>query len=617
MDSEQRRKRKRLGRPYTQAQFCSVRSLVVCLSFFVFLLFLSSDRFPVSPTSFRPTLSSSPTFTLFYSAASNSILDSFGTRRQRVSRVEERILFPDHVLLLVAGSRIRQPALLDCVYYISSNGSGELNGDGKAGFVVRPTLSPDGYDKFRSIVRCPLPPANCSAAVDLRRRGDSANEYWPSSPVNRLVHLWDKVVYEVALDGDTVVVFVKGLNLRPHRKSDPSQFRCRFGLKKGDTDEGYVLTTPAMTAAQEVVRCPLPRSVQINPEKAKGIRVTIGHASRNKNSPHHSLPSAARIYSSKSRVQIKKRRNQWKKKKHELCVCTMVWNQAPALREWIMYHAWLGVERWFIYDNNSDDGIEEVVQELDLEGYNVSRQSWPWIKTQEAGFSHCALKAREECNWVGFFDVDEFFYLPNTFRHPQGPGFPGQNSLGELVANFSSSTSIAEIRTTCHSFGPSGLSSPPQKGVTVGYTCRLQSPERHKSVVRPELLDVTLLNVVHHFRLREGYKYLNVPENIALINHYKYQVWGNFRAKFYRRVATYVVDWQEDQNKGSKDRAPGLGTAPIEPPNWKRQFCEVWDTGLRDFVLAYFADPATGSLPWEERSSSSVTNSKQGVLPAR
>ncbi|XP_030498749.2 glycosyltransferase family 92 protein RCOM_0530710 [Cannabis sativa] len=623
MDSEQRRKRKRLGKPYLPPKFCSVRSLVVCLSFFVFLLFLSSDRFPLSPTSFRPALSSSPTFTLFYSAASNSILDSFGTRRQqRVSRVEERILFPDHVLLLVAGARLRQPALLDCVYYISStNGSRELIDEGRAGLVVRPALSTDGYDEFRSIVRCPHPPANYSAAVDLRRRGDSVNEYWPSSPIKRVVHSWDKVVYEAVLDRDTVVVFVKGLNLRPHRKSDPTQLRCRFGLKRGETDEGFVLTTPAITAAQEVVRCPLPRSIQINPEKAKGIRVTIGYTSRNQKYPRrNALPSAARINSSKSRVQINRRRNELKKKKkkHELCVCTMVWNQAPALREWIMYHAWLGIEGWFIYDNNSDDGIEEVVQELDLEGYNVSRQSWPWIKTQEAGFSHCALKAREECNWVGFFDVDEFFYLPNTFRQPQGLGFPGQNSLGELVANFSSSTSIAEIRTTCHSFGPSGLSSPPPKGVTVGYTCRLQSPERHKSIVRPELLDVTLLNVVHHFRLKEGYRYLNVPENIALINHYKYQVWDTFRAKFYRRVATYVVDWQEEQNKGSKDRAPGLGTAAIEPPNWKRQFCEVWDTGLRDFVLAYFADPATGSLPWELRSlSSSLTNSKQGVLPAR
>ena len=124
------------------------------------------------------------------------------------------------------------------------------------------------------------------------------------------------------------------------------------------------------------------------------------------------MASVAKIYGLRSEEEKKVER------KYELCVCTMVWNQAPALREWIMYHAWLGVERWFIYDNNSDDGIEEMIKEL--ENYNVSRQSWPWIKAQEAGFSHCALRARDECNWVGFFDVDEFFYFPYAFRHPRG-----------------------------------------------------------------------------------------------------------------------------------------------------------------------------------------------------
>ncbi|KAF9624684.1 hypothetical protein IFM89_012977 [Coptis chinensis] len=104
----------------------------------------------------------------------------------------------------------------------------------------------------------------------------------------------------------------------------------------------------------------------------------------------------------------------------------------------------------------------------------------------------------------------------------------------------------------------------------VGYTCRLQSPERHKSIVRLDALDSTLLNVVHHFHLRSGY-----------------------------RVATYVTDWKENQNEGSKDRAPGLGTEAIEPPNWPLQFCEVWDTGLRDFIISNLADPITGMLPWE------------------
>ncbi|EOY00280.1 UPF0392 protein RCOM_0530710 [Theobroma cacao] len=607
MDSEQRRKRKRIYRPYSRAQFLSVRSLILCLSFLVFLLFLSSDRFPIRTVSFHPVLSV-PHFSIL---SKSSLQDSFHGKLRLPLRVEDRVLFPDHLLLLVS-SKINQADKLDCVYYKVLNDSREMIAEET---VQQGVLSIDEYDGFRSIVRCPLPPLNYSAAVDLRRRGHGVAYDW-SFRINQTVHSWDRMVYEAAIDGKTAVVFVKGLNLRPHKESDPAQFRCQFGLRNWDKGGGFVLMTEAVAAAQEVVRCFLPRSIRNNPDKGQGIRVTVVHVGESdaEREPmpsvlkiHNSrpyehrrnhrgqkedmpMPSVARLYNSKS-YQKKRKRG-----KYELCVCTMLWNQAPALREWIMYHAWLGVERWFIYDNNSDDGIQEEIEELDFRDYNVSRHTWPWIKTQEAGFSHCALRARNECKWVGFFDVDEFYYFPRHHRR----ALLGQNLLRSLVANYSSSRTIAEIRTACHSFGPSGLSSPPSQGVTVGYTCRLQSPERHKSIVRPDLLKDTLLNVVHHFQLRKGFKYLNVPESSIIINHYKYQVWETFRAKFFRRVATYVVDWQENQNQGSKDRAPGLGTEAIEPPNWRLQFCEVWDTGLRDFVLANFANPATGGLPWEK-----------------
>ncbi|XVE92526.1 hypothetical protein REPUB_Repub01dG0104900 [Reevesia pubescens] len=610
MDSEKRRKRKRIYRPYSRAQFLTVRSLILCLSFLVFLLFLSSDRFPIRTVSFHPVLAI-PSFSIL---SKTSLHDSLHVKLRLHLRVEDRVLFPDHLLLLVS-TKIDQADMLDCVYYKVLNDSSEVIEDSRDKEIVHQgILSIDEYDGFRSIVRCPLPPLNYSATVGLRRRRDSVYYNW-SFRSNQTVHSWDSMVYEAALDGKTAVVFVKGLNLRPHKKSDPTQFKCKFGLGNWDKDEGFVRMTEAVAAAQEVVRCSLPRSIRNNPDKAQGIRVTVVHAGESdaEREPmqsvvriHHSrsyermrnqrrhkenvpMPSVAKLYKLKS-YQKKRKRG-----KYELCACTMLWNQAPALREWIMYHAWLGVERWFIYDNNSDDGIQEVIEELDFQDYNVSRHTWPWIKTQEAGFSHCALRARNECKWVGFFDVDEFYYFPRHHRR----GLLGQNLLRSLVANYSSSRTIAEIRTACHSFGPSGLSLHPSQGVTVGYTCRLQSPERHKSIVRPDVLNETLLNVVHHFQLRKGFRYRNVPESSIIINHYKYQVWDTFRAKFFRRVATYVVDWQENQNQGSKDRAPGLGTEAIEPPNWRLQFCEVWDTGLRDFVLANFADPVTGGLPWQ------------------
>lgn len=591
--SEQRRKRKRIFRPSSPVYFLSIRSFVLCFSFLIFL-FLLSYQIPFSSSVFRPVLVVS-SLSLLSSSSDLSFttktFQDFGSSLLHL-QIEGRVLFPDHVLLLVNKNDflLGKNTDFECVY--GRNTSGDV------GIVKEKSFSVDVYgeSEFGILVRCPLPPANYSAVVNLRRNG-----LWKES--NQTVNSWENVAYAATLDGNTVVVFVKGLNLRPDRESDSSQFSCHFGLGNFEKEERFALRTKAITAAQEVVRCSLPLSIRRNPEKARGIRITIGmlphiHAKAHE---HVLLPSVAKITELKSEG----RRNVGDGK-YDLCVCSMVWNQASALREWITYHSWLGVERWFIYDNNSDDNIKDVIEKLETENYNVTRHVWPWIKTQEAGFSHCALRAKQECNWVSFMDVDEYFYFPySTPGHQslRSTGYAGQHSLRSLVANLSSSfPRIAEIRTTCHSFGPSGLNSAPSQGITVGYTCRLKSPERHKSIIRPDALDTTLLNVVHHFHLRKGFRYMNLPQSTAVINHYKYQVWEVFRAKFFRRVATYVADWQNNQNEGSRDRAPGLGTEAIEPPNWPLQFCQVWDTGLRDFVLSNFADLSTGLLPWEKSS---------------
>ncbi|KAF8378359.1 hypothetical protein HHK36_029698 [Tetracentron sinense] len=592
MESElQRRKRKRFLRPP------SLRPLFFSCFFFFFFLFFLSFLFWISSATFRPILILSSLSSFPSSSLTNSIQDSSANNGLVSLKVEDQVLFPDHVLLLVSNSELSLLYLhsnggLDCVYHEFLYNS-DKGVEKRSRVVLRPVLSLDGFDESRSIARCALPPMNYSAVVNLQKRGRKLKDDGVSL-VDWSVHSWDMVVYGAALNGDKVVVFVKGLNLRPNKVLDSTQFSCYFGLGNLEGGTRYALTTKAVSAAQEVVQCLLPISIQKYPERAHGIRVTIGLTRTN--SLHDlPVPSVAKIFHSNF---IEEKKN---KERYELCVCTMVWNQAAFLREWIIYHAWLGVQRWFIYDNNSDDGIKEVIAELERGDYNVSRHVWPWIKTQEAGFSHCALKARDECKWVGFMDVDEFFYFPFPFpRRVIGElGYRGQNSLRSLVTNISSRTTIGEIRMACHSFGPSRLNSPPSQGVTVGYTCRLQSPERHKSIVRPDALDDTLLNVVHHFRLRKGYRYLNMPRRIAVINHYKYQVWEAFRAKFFRRVAAYVADWQENQNERSKDRAPGLGTEAIEPPNWPLQFCEVRDTGLKDLVMANLADPVSGFLPWE------------------
>ncbi|MCH88598.1 UPF0392 protein RCOM_0530710-like, partial [Trifolium medium] len=371
------------------------------------------------------------------------------------------------------------------------------------------------------------------------------------------------------------IVFVKGLNLRPEKLGESSRFQCVYGWDFTRTK--FFFKSDVLSVAQEIIRCKTPSSIlaQAQAHTQAYLKVSI-------------QVEGKKIFPSIARPGFLSTQKQPKRKSHELCICTMLRNQARFMREWVMYHARIGVERWFIYDNNSDDDIENVITFLQSAGYNITWHLWAWVKTQEAGFAHCAVRARASCEWVAFIDVDEFFNIKI------------KGGLNHVISHYSRpENNVAEIRTPCYSFGPSGLKEVPREGVTMGYTCRLAARERHKSIVRPDALNQTLINVVHHFHLRTPFVATDVEKRVMVINHYKYQVWKVFKQKFYRRVATYVADWQLQQNVGSKDRVPGLGTKPIEPADWSSRFCEVKDMGLRNWVMRNFMDRRTHLLPWQ------------------
>ncbi|KAM5581855.1 glycosyltransferase family 92 protein [Rosa sericea] len=479
--------------------------------------------------------------------------------------VREVVMLPDQSLVFLnypRTGRLFTKEDIDCIYYSANDLSSRP-------LFKQPPLDMDGEDPYNQIIRCPLQSGHgFRVSVGLKQNGDVT-----SVPT----YTWDSLAYDAVIDHDnTTVVFVKGLNLRPDRVSNASRYECLYGWDFSTSN--HLLRSDVVSLAQEIVRCKTPLSVLIRSKRGVNDAVKVSVRLKGRTTI---VDTIARPGLRPGLVQPPRN------KEHVMCICSMVRNQGRFLKEWVMYHAEMGVQRWFIYDNNSDDETDVVIELLQSGNYNITRHLWPWIKTQEAGFAHCALRARETCQWVGFIDVDEFFHMPSLL-------------LFHDVLRNQSKYGYGEVQAWCYSFGPSGLKSVPIRGVTVGYTCRVAVPERHKSIVKPEALDSTLMNVVHHFKLTSGYEAVKADRGVLVINHYKYQVWEVFKEKFYRRVATYVADWQEEQNVGSKDRAPGLGTKAVEPPDWPERFCEVNDTGLRNRVLKNLADPYTRLLPWQE-----------------
>ncbi|GLJ20741.1 hypothetical protein SUGI_0377970 [Cryptomeria japonica] len=403
---------------------------------------------------------------------------------------------------------------------------------------------------------------------------------------------WDFLVYESLSTSADVVLFAKGVNQRKEVNAEPESLLCVFN---------GTVETLVKVSSQEVFRCMHPHKSYR--DELVGTKVSLKWHGQ-------LIPSVAYYQLPKTRLS---RGNEPRHHQEVLCSCTMVFNVAKFLKEWIMYHSYLGVEHFFLYDNNSEDNLVEIVGSLAGE-FNVTRHPWPWIKTQEAGFSHCALQAKNKCQWMLFSDVDEFVFSPKWPHHLQEGNRSrkqanetrstikssqmGEKALKSLVMershnpekhNSGSGIQIGQISIKCNNFGPSGLKIHPEKGVTQGYTCREKAQQRHKSIVLLEALPPSLVNVIHHFQLKRGYKSEYLKPSKTVINHYKYQAWSEFKSKFRRRVSAYVVDWKELKNADSKDRTPGLGNHAIEPPQWEKRFCEVNDTALRDFTLRVFS----------------------------
>lgn len=378
---------------------------------------------------------------------------------------------------------------------------------------------------------------------------------------------WNLLVYESFSTAEDVVVFAKGVNNRQNKNRSPSDLSCIF------QSSSHTVTTIVTSSAQEVFRChhPEPSNFPTHPEKPITVSLQITHLSP--------IPSVAQY-----KPQLQKSSPS---EKSLICACTMVRNVGKFLPEWVTFHSSIGVNKFFFYDNGSDDELDDVINTTVTnhpKKINITTYHWPWAKTQEAGFSHCAVANRDTCKWMMFLDVDEFVFMPSWENSTK----PSPTMLSAILPTTDGDERIGQLLIPCQDYGPSGQTQHPSSGVIYGYTCRRNVEERHKSIVRLGGVDDSLKNVVHHFTLKGGYVGRRLRSWEAVVNHYKYQVWVEFRHKFRQRVSAYVPDWTAATNPNSKDRTPGLGFEPIEPADWTRRFCDVNDTRLRDVSWRWF-----------------------------
>lgn len=98
---------------------------------------------------------------------------------------------------------------------------------------------------------------------------------------------------------------------------------------------------------------------------------------------------------------------------HRLAICAIFREEAPFLEEWISFHLGVGATHFYLYNNFSTDDFREVLAPW-IERGIVTLTDWPRQVGQLSAYRHCLARARRECRWLAFIDIDEFLFSPGT-----------------------------------------------------------------------------------------------------------------------------------------------------------------------------------------------------------
>ncbi|NES04570.1 MAG: glycosyltransferase family 92 protein [Okeania sp. SIO2F4] len=190
-----------------------------------------------------------------------------------------------------------------------------------------------------------------------------------------------------------------------------------------------------------------------------------------------------------------------KGEKCRLSICAIMKDEGSYLEEWLEFHKLVGVERFYLYDNNSTDNTQEILQ-FYIQNGEVIYYYWPEKPGQMSAYSHCLNNHRYDSEWIAFIDLDEFLFPTIAEK------------ITDIIDEF---YDVSALGVNWLNFGTSGHEKKPEGLQIENFIKRAKTsfgPNKHiKCILRPDKT-VRPLNP-HQFVFSEGKV---VTENKQAIN---------------------------------------------------------------------------------------------------
>ena len=240
-----------------------------------------------------------------------------------------------------------------------------------------------------------------------------------------------------------------------------------------------------------------------------------------------------------------------------LAIACVAKNEGPYLKEWIEYHKLVGVERFYFYDNESDDNTKQILEPYIKDGTVVYHflPNHPITKQcpQIESYNDAIFKYRNLTKWMAIIDADEFI-VPVE-----------KNSIPEFLIEYEQYPAVA-INWVC--FDSNGHEQRPTANgglLTANFT-RVMKDHNHgldrtvKSIVNPKqvtnyisahfgLYYMNFEGVTENFQRIRGMTTKFHSSNKIRINHYKSKSREEYINRIYKNSSNLTLAYKFNEDR--------------------------------------------------------------------
>ena len=202
--------------------------------------------------------------------------------------------------------------------------------------------------------------------------------------------------------------------------------------------------------------------------------------------------------------------------KYKLAMLAIAKNEADYISEWLSFHKLQGVECVFLYDNESTDGMKDVLQPYIDDGFVVYHTIQGKGKQMEA-YNDAIKRYGDQCKYMAVIDCDEFLLPVDT----------NETLIDVIDRTFEKDRYAGGVGVNWCLYGSSGIEEKTEGLVIERFLNRAQASfEKNvhiKSIVKPQT--VKLFRNPHNPQYQRGF--------------YTIDMEGHLIGSFYHQIASF------------------------------------------------------------------------------